>query len=203
MKLPNIFQPRRPSNASGLTVTAATTTTTNNNSSTHTSRDASPFSFRRESTFLGLNQHDISHDGSNSQVSPQHSVLDETLSRSGTQSSALLLPISSTQDVRNSIKSKRKRKKHKSLLASNESGIEAEKLLREKLGAIENRDFDRPSPRHDGEKTDLSDTAFIDKVKDETHMANNAPEALASKPPIYQNTPARIKTEQKVTSVKA
>lgn len=237
VKFPSIFQSNSSNNAK-LNMSSSTA-----NSSAHNSRNASPFSFRRESTFINLSS-SLHHDGNIDSMSSTNingtttnnskkkkkkesfyngddnvnnvsSVVDApdtSLPRSGTQNSALLLPIQSGHEMRNPMKAKRKRKKQQTgLLSAGEMGSDAEKLLREKLGAIEKReqnDFDDFNLSHnDGENSTLSESAFIDKVTDENCLANgngaSDSEPLASKPPLYQNTSTVIATENSMAPVKA
>ncbi|GFO45257.1 hypothetical protein PoB_007176200 [Plakobranchus ocellatus] len=192
----------------------------------------------RSSHHSGYNQH-FNHHQQHQHHQQQHQ-----------QSTALLLPISSTFDPKHSSNSggarnsgsctdgcgagKRKRKKNTSKPLSHGLGdpvsdAATERLLREKLGAIERRDKESYSPTREsaresgistaeGDEFELSDMNLIERVKNETNernsmnlcardrdskMSGSTVDGVSAKPPVYQNTPTRIKTEKKVASVKA
>ena len=281
IKLPSIFPSRGSHNSSFLTTTSSIIggglgggpdDIITADSSTATSRDGSPFAFKREPTFFSMGnslrdglQSQAAKNGSPSQtmlapdaatkvaakftvsanglsprqevnterddLDPMSSAIDSTRSshhsyqqhnnqlhhsqhhnqpqhkiqQQSQQSTALLLPISSTADTKNcSIGishvgtdgvgggglgvGKRKRKKNISKPSSNGLGDPAsdsatERLLREKLGAIERRDNEGYCPTRESAKEsavpmtgaddyELSDLNLIERVKNETNERN-------------------------------
>ncbi|GFR67533.1 hypothetical protein ElyMa_005585300 [Elysia marginata] len=345
IKLPSIFPSRGSHNSSFLTTNSSMAgfgvgggpeEIVTAESSAVTSRDSSPFAFKREPTFFSLSQgrRDSVVSQAVTNASPAHTLLPPdvasrvaaklslassglsprlemdteyeehgTLSSTGNttrsshhggqqqqqnckpvhqaaqsqQSTALLLPLSSTADLKLSpsglaassadsgragAAGKRKRKKNGSKSSSShELGEHAtdgatERLLREKLGAIERRHTEGYSPTREPahpasmcnaeEEGELSDFNLIERVQNETSERNSVavgdgkmgavgpacdtdskmsavgpacdtdskisgvvpgPGATdggtSAKPPVYQNTPTRIKTEKKIASVKA
>ncbi|RUS78128.1 hypothetical protein EGW08_014101 [Elysia chlorotica] len=191
------------------------------------------------------------HQCSQLQHGQQHPQSNQQQQNQMQQSSALLLPITSTADSKSASSSysthalngggsnggKRKRKKNGTKCSSHGLGDLAsdaatERLLREKLGAIERRDNEGYSPtRESAQKSVISKTAcddhepsdmnLIERVKNETDERNNvtvgtrdrdskmsgigeaAGDGINAKPPSYQSTPSRIKTEKKVAPLKA
>ena len=204
----------------------------------------------RSSHYNGY-QHNLQHSQQHP-YSQQQQQQQNQMQQQSQQSSALLLPISSTADLKNLSSTflsqgaggagsgtggKRKRKKNGPKSSSHGLGdpvsdAATERLLREKLGAIERWDHEGYSPTTESvhesgismpsyDNYEFSDMNLIEKVKNETDERNGvnlgmrdrdnnmsggggaAGDGANAKPPVYQSTPSRIKTEKKVASVKA
>lgn len=121
--LPNIFQHRKVNNF--ITSTSPIT-----KSFVSTSRDSTPFLFKREPSFLSLSRNDLSLIGRQSKLS--HRIEPNILQRSGTHFSPLLLPVHS----RLNIPAKKKRTKKDEERNEIEDSVK-ERSLRENVETVE------------------------------------------------------------------